>query len=80
PASAARILDEWLDVIPSNKIFAVGGDSNYAEGACGHCNIARRIAARVLADKVDGGAFSLDEAKRVAARILRENALEVFRL
>ena len=80
PLPSARILDEWLDVIPSNKIFAVGGDSNYAEGAYGHCTIARRVAARVLADKVDGGAFSLDEARRVAARILRENAMEVFRL
>lgn len=80
PASAARILDEWLDVIPSNKIFAVGGDSNYAEGAYGHCTIARRVAARVLADKVDAGAFALDEAKRIAARILRENAMEFFRL
>ncbi|MBW7863642.1 MAG: amidohydrolase family protein [Candidatus Hydrogenedentes bacterium] len=80
PSAAARILDEWLDTVPSNKILAVGGDSNYAEGAYGHCNIARRIACNVLADRVERGMNDAAEAKRLARRILRENALELFRL
>lgn len=80
PLAAGRILEEWLEVIPANKILAVGGDSNYVEGAYGHCKTARRVAHEVLARKVEQGYFSEREAAWMAARILRENALELFRL
>ena len=80
PAFAARTLDEWIETVPSNKIHAVGGDSNYAEGAYGHCNRARRIVCEVLGAKVDQGYLSEPEARRVAARLLRENARELFRI
>jgi predicted TIM-barrel fold metal-dependent hydrolase len=80
PAFAARTLDEWIETIPANKIFAVGGDSNYAEGAHGHCNRARLIACDVLGAKMAQGYLSGTEAKWLAARILRENARELFRL
>ena len=78
PAFAARTLDEWIETIPANKIFAVGGDSNYAEGAYGHCNRARRVACDVLGAKVEQGYFTEAEARWFAARILRENARELF--
>lgn len=80
PAAAARILDEWIETIPANKIMACGGDSNYPEGAYGHCRIARLIAANVLAAKVEDGYFSEDDARWYATRILRENAAELFGL
>ncbi len=80
PAFAARTLDEWIETIPANKIFAVGGDSNYVEGAFGHCNRARLIACDVLGGKVEQGWLSGTEAKWFAARILRENARELFRI
>ena len=78
PAFAARTLDEWIETVPANKIFAVGGDSNYAEGAYGHCNRARRVACDVLGAKVERGYFTEAEARWFAARILRENARELF--
>ncbi|MBN2311381.1 MAG: amidohydrolase family protein [Candidatus Hydrogenedentes bacterium] len=80
PLVAARTLDEWIDTVPANKIFAVGGDSNYAEGAYGHCKVARRVACEVLAGKVESGGLSEDEAAWYARRILRENAEAFFRL
>ena len=80
PGVAGRALSEWLEVLPANKIFAVGGDSNYVEGAYGHCKIARRIAVDVLAAKVEQGYFTEDEASWIARRILRENAAEFFEL
>jgi hypothetical protein len=67
PAFSARTLDEWIETIPSNKILAVGGDSNYVEGAYGHT-------------KVESGYCTLAEAQWLAERILRENARELFRL
>ena len=80
PRAAANILDEWLEIIPSNKILGVGGDSNYVEGAYGHTRIARRVACDVLAEKVEKGYLSIGEAQWLATRILRENAIEALRL
>jgi len=80
PAFAARTLDEWVETIPANKIFAVGGDSNYAEGAYGHCNRARRTVCEVLGNKVAQGYLSGEEAHWMAGRILRENARDLFRI
>jgi predicted TIM-barrel fold metal-dependent hydrolase len=80
PLASARILSEWLEVLPANKIFAVGGDSNYVEGAYGHCKIARRVAHDVLSQKVEQGYLSEAEARWMADRILRDNAAELFQL
>jgi predicted TIM-barrel fold metal-dependent hydrolase len=80
PAFAARTLDEWIETVPASKIFAVGGDSNYAEGAFGHCNRARLIACDVLAGKMEQGWFNASEAKWYASRILRDNARELYKI
>ena len=75
-----RTLHEWIDTIPANKIFAGGGDSNYVEGAYGHCTLARRLVAEVLAERVEQGAMDRAGALWYAGRILRENAREFFPL
>jgi len=75
-----RTLHEWLDTIPATKIFAGGGDSNYVEGAHGHCTLARRLVAEVLAERVEQGAMDRAGALWYAGRILRENAREFFPL
>lgn len=80
PLATRRILSEWLEVVPSNKIFAFGGDYCFVEGAYSHAKFARKNVAMVLAEKVDEGYFTLEEAKVVADRVLRENAKEFFRL
>jgi len=80
PAAAATILNEWIETVPSNKILGVGGDSNYVEGAYGHTQIARRVTAQVLAQKVEEDYLTIDEAERLATRILRHNAIEALRL
>jgi len=80
PRAAGNILDEWLEIIPSNKILGVGGDSNYVEGAYGHTQTARRVTCDVLAGKVENGCLSINEAQWLATRILRENAIAALRL
>lgn len=80
PAAARRALDEWLEVMPASKIFAFGGDYIFVEGAYAHSRFARDNVAKVLAAKVDDGYFTLEDAKRVADMILRENANEFFKL
>ena len=79
-ASARNILDEWLDLVPANKILAFGGDYRMVEGVYGHSVIARENVSRVLADRVERGDQTMGEAKDIAERILRLNAREIFGL
>lgn len=80
PPAARRYLSDMIETIPLNKIHGFGGDFLFVEGVYGHSVMARREIARVLAEKVEEGRFTEDYAVRAASRILRENALENFRI
>ncbi|HDD33646.1 MAG: hypothetical protein DRK00_01175 [Thermoprotei archaeon] len=80
PTAAKRILSEWLDLVPSNKIMAFGGDYIFVEGSYGESRIVRGVVAEVLQEKVDKGLWSVDEALKVATRILRRNAAKLFNI
>jgi uncharacterized protein len=75
-----RYLHEWIETVPANKIMGFGGDYIIVEGAYGHSVIARQVIAEVLSEKVAEGYFTEEEATRLARRILRENAIEIFGL
>ena len=75
---ARSALSEWLDEVPANKIMGFGGDYAFIEGVYGHMVIAKENISRVLASKVDDGAFSIDEAKRYALWLLRDNPMRLF--
>lgn len=79
PSRARAALSEWLEAVPVNKIMGFGGDYVHVEGTYGHSVIARENIARVLSEKVDDQSMTLDEAKVVARKLLRENALGLFR-
>lgn len=78
PSRARSALSDWLDEVPANKIMGFGGDYLFVEGAYGHSVIARQNIAMVLASKVDEGFYSLDQAKKYARWLLRENAENLF--
>ena len=80
PYAARRILSEWIETLPSNKIFAFGGDYLFVEGAYAHAKIARDNIARVLTEKIEEGYFSSTDAVDFANKILRENPLEIYQL
>jgi len=80
PAFSIRYLDEWLETVPANKIMVFGGDYSVVELVYAHSVFARRIVTKVLTDKVRTGYFSEEEAKYIALKILRENAMEIFKL
>lgn len=80
PSYSKRYLHEWIETVPANKILAFGGDYSVVELVYAHAVMARRIVAEVLIEKVSSGYLSEKEAIAVAQRILRTNALEVFRL
>lgn len=78
PSRARSALCEWLDEVPANKILGFGGDYLSVEGTYGHSVIARDNVARVLAAKVEEGDYSLEDARKYASWILRDNALGLF--
>lgn len=78
PFKARLALSEWLDTVPSNKIFGFGGDYRFIEGVYGHSLIARENIARVLTEKVEEGSFTKDQAVHLAQKLLRDNAYEFF--
>lgn len=80
PSVAQRILDEWIDVVPANKILGFGGDYIFVEGTYASSRFAREGIARLLARRVRGRRLGEADAIGLARRILRENALQLFDL
>lgn len=74
---ARRAYQEWLEVVPSNRILW-GADAHHAEGVYGASVVTRRILAEALAEKVARGELREDHAVRICRQIMRENALELF--
>jgi uncharacterized protein len=80
PTVGRRVLREWLETVPSNKILAFGGDYLFPEGAYGHAVLARQGVARVLAETVDDEYLTRGEALALVPKLLHDNAAELFKL
>ena len=80
PATIERALGEWLSSVPHNKIFAFGADVGDPYPMLGYAMQARNGIARVLESKIDSGEYDLSTARRVAGRIMSENAKELYRM
>jgi predicted TIM-barrel fold metal-dependent hydrolase len=80
PSAGVRMLHEAIETIPSNKIFAFGGDFIVPEGSFGHSVMARRVVSRVLTEKVEDGYLTEEEAVRLGQGMLRDNAAALYRL
>ena len=78
PAAYKRGLDEWIEVVPANKIFAWGGDHGIIEQSYASLTMAKDLIAEVLANKVASGYFSMEVALNVARKIMGENAVNVY--
>ena len=78
PSVARRVLYEWLDSLPSNKILGFGGDYLFVEGSYGHSVIARQNIVAVLQRKLEERSMTLEEAKNIARKLLRDNAIDLF--
>jgi len=78
---SVRALDEWLDIVPTNKIIGFGGDYSLpVEKVWGHLVMAREDIARALARRVADGLLTEDEAAGLARRFLYENPKRIYGL
>jgi hypothetical protein len=78
PSAARAALHEMLDSVPANKIFGFGGDYRYPELSYAHLVMARRNIAKVLAERVEDGAWTETEALDVARWLLHDNPARLF--
>ncbi|MHB9127546.1 MAG: amidohydrolase family protein, partial [Candidatus Humimicrobiaceae bacterium] len=72
------ILGLALETIPSNKIFAFGGDNFILECTYGSQKIVRRLISEVMYEKVSDGYFTFDQAIKTAEKILYLNPKSVY--
>jgi predicted TIM-barrel fold metal-dependent hydrolase len=80
PKVARESLSEWIETVPANKITGFGGDYKYVEGPYAHAEMAREVVAAALAEKVLAGYLTLTDARELAEKFLRNNAIELYRL
>jgi predicted TIM-barrel fold metal-dependent hydrolase len=79
-AASRQTLLEWIDLVPGHRLLAFGSDVGFPEMIFPHLEMARECLADVLAEKVARDYMSEDEALRLAVNMLRENALDLYRL
>lgn len=78
PAAYKRALDEWIEIVPGNKIFAWGGDHRIIDHSYASLLLAKDLIAEVLARKVANGYFSERVALQLAERIVGQNVWQVY--
>lgn len=80
PEGAKRWLGEWITSIPSNKVFAFGGDQKSPFLVCASAEIVRDNLAEALAAKVARGEISQEHSLDIARWYLHDNAWNHFQL
>ena len=78
---AMAALDEAIDLVPTNKILAFGGDyKTPIEKVYGHLTMAREDIVKVLARRIEEGQMSEGQAIDLAHKWLWDNPKELYRL
>jgi len=72
PGAICHVMTERLDMVPVNKQVGFFSDAYVVEWSYAKSIIVRKQMARVLAEKVRQGQYTLDEAVKVAREILYE--------
>jgi uncharacterized protein len=81
PKMTRSLLDEWIDLVPVNKILAFGGDyCDPVEKVYGHLLMAREDIAYVLAGRIKEGLLDRDDALLLARKWFHDNPAALYRL
>ncbi|MCE5250966.1 amidohydrolase [bacterium] len=80
PVASKDFLKKYLVTAPANKILTFGGDYVPVEPVLGHAVIARKGIALALAELVEEGWMSLDDALGLVEPIMNGNARRIFNL
>lgn len=78
PQTIREVISERLDMLPVNKQMGFFSDAYVVEWAYAKSLIVRKQMARVFAEKIDQGQYSLDDALGIARSILFESPQTVL--
>jgi uncharacterized protein len=80
PYSSTEFVRRFLHAVPSNKLFAFGGDTFWPTSAVAYSIQARRGLQRALEAEIAAGDLTEQQAISVARRLMRENQYTCFDL
>lgn len=80
PSHFKLALHEAIETLPDESRLMFGGDNWHVEETYGTMKLARQLISQVLEEKLAAGYFRCEDAERLAAKILRENAICFFKL
>ncbi len=80
PFIVERMLNEWIDLVPINKIIGFGGDNGAPEKTYGALQIAKENIARALADRITRGQLSESRAADICRAWLYDNPKKLYSL
>jgi len=80
PVAAKDFLKKFLVTAPANKVLTFGGDYIPVEPVLGHAMVARRGIGLALAELVEEGWMTLDDAMEKAEMVMCGNARRLFDL
>ncbi len=80
PSHFKLALHEAIEVLPDESRMMIGGDNWHVEETYGTMKLARQLIGEVLEEKLETRYFELEDARRLAGKILHRNALSFFRL
>jgi uncharacterized protein len=78
PYSSLEFLRRFLHAVPTNKLFAFGGDTGSPTNTVAYSIQARRWLTRTLEAEITAGDLTEQQAIRIAHRIMRENQYACF--
>lgn len=78
PTHFKQALHEAIEVLPDESRLMIGGDNWHVEETYGAIQGMRRLIAEVLQEKVASGYFRADDGRRLARKILNDNAVKFF--
>jgi glucuronate isomerase len=80
PDTMRQIMSERLDMLPTNRQVGFFSDAYCLEWTYGKAILVRRQLARVLAERIEHGQYSLAETLEIAKAILYESPQELLRM
>ena len=78
PYSSRDFLRRCIHAVPSNKLFAFGGDTGWPTSAMAYAIQARNEIRRALEDEINDGYLTEKQAMAFADRIMNKNQYECF--
>lgn len=81
PKMAANALEEWIDLVPMNKIIGFGGDYiTMPENIWAHLELAKETLAKVFSDKIKRGEIDTERAKEILKMWMYDNPARLYKL